>query len=262
MAFSSQRLLCRNLPTVNLFIFFAAVGLGFPTAGFAIDWNDNGLSDVWEALYPIPAGQEEEDSDLDGHTHRQESEAGLNPFSYASRLKLELVPRPSLGTLDIAFDTVRGHSYQVEWRQLPEPSWQPAGTVVTSATGGVMTVSVPMPLEAGRATIFRYRLVGAVFSDSDALSDWEEFQLGTDANALDTDGDGLEDGFEFGHAALGLNPLDAYALDPTRRVLDGLMDSDGDGWSNADEVARSANPFSPELPPPSGPALTVFTPLE
>ena len=57
-------------------------------------------------------------------------------------------------------------------------------------------------------------------SDKDGLSNAHEWQLGTDPNNTDTDGDGLTDGDE----------VDIYGSDPL------LTDSDGDGVSDYDEV--------------------------
>ncbi len=85
-------------------------------------------------------------------------------------------------------------------------------------------------------------------TDADGLSDGDEILLGTNPRKWDTDDDGLPDGLEH---ELGTDPLDADSdndgisdgweydhgsfdpLDPA----DGAADTDGDGISNADEIA-------------------------
>jgi len=61
--------------------------------------------------------------------------------------------------------------------------------------------------------------------DKDGLSDRLEFDLGTDINNKDTDGDGLTDGQEI--LITGTDPLDN---------LDGDIDTDGDGLSDSVEL--------------------------
>ena len=66
-------------------------------------------------------------------------------------------------------------------------------------------------------------------SDQDGLSDENEYLLGTDINSVDTDIDGLFDREEV--EVYKTNPLDA--------------DTDGDGFSDGDEVRGGYNPNGP-----------------
>jgi Concanavalin A-like lectin/glucanases superfamily/Bacterial TSP3 repeat len=68
--------------------------------------------------------------------------------------------------------------------------------------------------------------------DDDELSDIQEFQLGTDPNNFDTDGDTLPDGFE---VINGLNPLVGSAS-PT-------IDTDNDGVTDFNEWLNGTNPL-------------------
>jgi hypothetical protein len=66
--------------------------------------------------------------------------------------------------------------------------------------------------------------------DLDSLSNYQEYQEGTNPVVADTDGDGMLDGFEVN---FGLNPKD---------VVDGLTDLDGDGASNRLEHDAGTDP--------------------
>jgi PKD repeat protein len=71
-------------------------------------------------------------------------------------------------------------------------------------------------------------------NDSDGLSNYHESVLGSDPNATDSDGDGLDDGDE----------VYTHATDPT------LRDSDGDGFGDGVEVQAGINPNDPAGPWP------------
>ena len=67
-------------------------------------------------------------------------------------------------------------------------------------------------------------------ADGDGLTNLQEYQLGTNAQLMDTDGDGMPDGWEVTH---GFNPLDK---------TDALEDMDGDGLLNVEEYEAGTNP--------------------
>jgi|GEM_PF-2501692 len=69
--------------------------------------------------------------------------------------------------------------------------------------------------------------------DGDGLTNFQEFQLGTDPLNADTDGDGMPDGWEIAH---GLNPL----------VNDANLDADGDGLTNLEEYRLGTDPQNPD----------------
>ncbi len=66
--------------------------------------------------------------------------------------------------------------------------------------------------------------------DGDGLTDFEEYESGTNPASADTDGDGLPDAWEIDN---GLDPLDAS---------DAALDPDGDGLSNLAEFEAGTDP--------------------
>jgi RHS repeat-associated protein len=75
-------------------------------------------------------------------------------------------------------------------------------------------------------------------SDSDQMSDANEYKMGTDPLKADTDGDSLPDGWEYIN---GLNPL----------ANDAYVDSDGDGYVNCLEYQFGKDPLN-KTSKPSG----------
>lgn len=74
--------------------------------------------------------------------------------------------------------------------------------------------------------------------DGDGLSNEDEHHIHhTKANELDSDGDGMDDGWEVEYQ---LNPND---------TADGQMDPDGDGYSNTEEYLAETDPGDPRWYP-------------
>ena len=79
-------------------------------------------------------------------------------------------------------------------------------------------------------------------TDSDSLPDYYEEILGTDKENSDTDGDGLNDGYEVLY--LGTDTLKADSDE--NGVSDGEEDPDADGLSNLDECEIGTDPANPD----------------
>ncbi|GAA5445246.1 hypothetical protein Misp06_03445 [Microbulbifer sp. NBRC 101763] len=74
-------------------------------------------------------------------------------------------------------------------------------------------------------------------NDNDGLSNWHERQIGTNVNLTDTDGDGIDDKWEYDN---GLNPLS---------VNDAWYDPDNDGYTNLQEYEEGTDPNDPSSNP-------------
>ena len=82
--------------------------------------------------------------------------------------------------------------------------------------------------------------------DNDGLANVDEHLNDTDPNDVDTDGDGLSDGFE--HNATGTDP--ALADTGNSGTSDAYKDSDGDGLTNLEEFKLGTNPLQSNVASP------------
>ena len=98
-------------------------------------------------------------------------------------------------------------------------------------------------------------------TDGDGINDRIEIQFkGTDPNNPDTDGDGLTDGQEASTSGIGTDPLNpdtdgggtndgdevSAGTNPFDPADDQIIDSDGDGLSDAEELALGTDPNNPD----------------
>lgn len=237
-------------------LFLTAVcGLFLAPASFAIvDTNNNGVSDFWERaqnngeLFPATFDPQA-DSDSDGWTNAQEAAAGTDPFDPNPpdgliRPEITHIPAvlggpdengiPVLGSpeaVTVTWPTLVGKQYTLLFSpDLSEGSWIPVGDPFI-AYGGVCKYDF---YEVSAADKCFWRVsVGDVDSDSDGLTNHEEFELGTSSSDSDSDGDGLPDAQE---VTLGTAPNNS--------------DTDSDGVSDAEEVASGHDPKSNQSFPP------------
>jgi N-sulfoglucosamine sulfohydrolase len=190
-------------PIVTSLAFTAA----FFTQAQAFDANDNGISDVWERLYPAAAANLSADSDGDGVSNFAEGKSWTNPQNPATFL------RPENFRLN-GGQALFGHQGQRWLRDCVFEStdleiWRRDHVPVTS-NGASVEVSRSASSSRGFYQIARYPSLN---SDTDALDNREEEELGTNPQLRDTDGDGVSDCTEF---LIGADPRTS-------------TDSDGDG---------------------------------
>ena len=147
-----------------------------------IDFDQDGLSDVWERIYGLDASAADGDEDNDGLTNRQESALGTDPRDPGSAFPLQLEPGDEPGTFQLQLDTGFGKQYQIESSD-DFATWSDFGGIITG-TGATIEVPIPASDQSTGIVIYRGRLIGDVDEDDDGLTAWEEHQLGTsDSNA-------------------------------------------------------------------------------
>ncbi|MCU0781796.1 MAG: FG-GAP-like repeat-containing protein, partial [Akkermansiaceae bacterium] len=155
--------------------------LTLPALSQTTDSDGNGISDLWQSLYPEAAIDPEADSDGDGVSDRDEAGAGTNPLDPASVFRITGIATtdgPAGPVLRLTVPTVAGKSYQIESAPELEPTaWANAGPAHFAATGGSIQrdLGPPSPVEPRR--FFRAR-ADDVDADGDGLSAWEELTLG------------------------------------------------------------------------------------
>jgi hypothetical protein len=169
--------------------------------------DGNGMSDVWEAIYPAAAGFPEADPDGDGATNLAESLAWTNPAEKTSRLNLSLDTSPENIVL-------QGTEEQVRY-QIHSTSDLRAFTRESLFVGTGEKVSAPVTTGGGTKFV-QSQTAPILNNDNDSLDDREEAELGTDPRLTDSDDDGVNDDVEFTN---GTNPLQK-------------ADSDADGMSD------------------------------
>jgi RHS repeat-associated protein len=199
-------------------------------SAFAIDFNGNGMSDVWERKYNVSPTSGAEDYDGDGLTNYQESLLGTDPRDRFSREHIETLAGQMPAEIPLQIQTGQGKRYQVEMSTDLRTWTSVVPTNVTQLIGSGGAITVFTNLASGTEYgLFRYAFTGDIDADGDGLTAWEESELGSRDDRLDSDGDGVADVDEF-----------LQGRDPSRD--EGTMDSDGDGISDADEIAAGTNP--------------------
>ncbi len=151
----------------------------------ALDVDNDGLCDVWEARYHATALLPEADEDGDGLSNLDESKAGTNPFDGNSRHSASIASQA--GVFHISLDSQLGKSYQLTSCLTLNGPWQPVGSAI-AGTGSALDLTAPA---SGGKGFFSVAVVD-LDTDGDGLNDWAERQLaGFDPNVTDTFGGGV-----------------------------------------------------------------------
>ncbi len=240
--------------TLTLKTFLVVSGL----AGLAsaVDSNQNGMSDVWESLYPQAAGLPEGDPDGDGRTNLEESLAWTDPGDPDSRHDLEL---GEISGVEIAVS--QGTEEQIRYdilSSLDLLAWTRETQLI--GNGEVQSENVEA---APERKFFKGLTKPSLNNDYDSLSDLEEKIVGTHPRLTDTDGDGVNDDVEFTN---GTDPLvkadsdnDGLSDDFERVIIlddpaDNIAtladvlpgdDYDDDSVSNQEEYDAGSSPIVP-----------------
>lgn len=186
----------RNILGARL-LAFCMMGSALLNSAAALDINDNGISDVWESLYPTAAANLSADDDGDGDNNLTEGLTWNDPTDANSRLRLEDFTASAAG-VGFNWDQTLGLRYRV-WKSSNLTDWE---REATSYVGEDDNQALSESL--GTKKFYRLKVERALNSDTDALSNREEHELSTDPEKWDTDGDKVPDDIEFN---LGLDPL-------------------------------------------------------
>ncbi|HBI31858.1 MAG TPA: hypothetical protein DDY45_07465, partial [Verrucomicrobiales bacterium] len=160
----------------------------FPSILFGlVDFNGNGVSDIWELQYGATVA-EDFDSDNDGISNQAEGIAGTDPHDPTSLLALE---HPDLDEAEVRFSwsAEAGKSYRIERWDPTVSGWSEAALILPLSAAAVQSVTLDR-LDGGV-----FRLVSSdIDMDGDGLSAWEEVLMGTsDESAAGVDGSGEGD---------------------------------------------------------------------
>ncbi len=220
----------------------------------ALDFNQDGISDVWAALHPSAAASPGDDADGDGLTNRQEGLAWTDPEDPSSFFRIGNYQHMP-GSYQFSWlgeswmrDLPRGSADLLKWSRLAEIG------IGTGDPGDISATS------AGSSAFYRVIRHESLNSDTDALTNKEEALLGTNPLLWDTDGDKVPDDVEFLNGTNPLTSADSDAdgipddweqwcirFDPGDSVsaltdVNNHSDFDGDGVSDNTEFTLGTSP--------------------
>jgi len=164
-----------SLWTVHLFL--TAGMLTAPTLLSAqprVDFNGNGLGDVWEEKYAVSDLDLTGDADGDGESNADEEAAGTNPYLATSRFNVERLERSGNATI-LHWASEPGKAYRpLSSLELGPDGWEPLGEFIT-ATGSTMSFTHEAA-DTEAARFFQIEVTD-VDRDEDGVPDWDELQL-------------------------------------------------------------------------------------
>ena len=165
------------------------------------DQDNDGLPDIWQAVYDAQGIRPEADSDNDGITNLEEAQLGTDPFDPNSRVTLDLT-RTSSDDLRASWNRVPQIQTVLESSTdlgLLNPWSLHSGQLSANSTEFFETISI----DSLKNNFFRLRNI-PVDTDDDFVPDWLETRLGSNfrvgqrssisrARRYDLDGDGSSD---------------------------------------------------------------------
>ena len=145
-----------------------------------LDQNGNQQSDIWESIFGAIALSPSADTDGDGFTNLQEAMAGTNPLDPNSYPKLSITINGA--AVSTTWASILGKRYQLFSNDsLDQANWQPGALI--DGSGSSLAVIFPIT----QAQTFFHLQVQDVDSDSDGLTDSEEYSLGFNPKSAHTE---------------------------------------------------------------------------
>ena len=158
----------KTISTILLILPCLAASLSISRA--EVDLDHNSLGDVWEQFYQTTGLTPTADADGDGMTNAQESGAGTNPLSDASKFDLALAAGAAADQRTLSWPSLAGKSYTVQ-SSTDLAGWS-AIAGAQPGSGGTLTASITILPGSVRKY---YRVTCAdTDTDHDGVSDWEE----------------------------------------------------------------------------------------
>ena len=176
-------LMCKRSkkPKILGFLGFACITISLIHNAFGqLDFDNDGLSDLWTEVYKAHNLSADADTDGDGYSNQFESEIGSDPFDPESYFGLNSYQfELDNAFLILDFQVVKGVKYLIESaRELGlEAVWR-TETVINSNGNGPLVIEQRINRDANSTRFFRVRQV--IDEDRDGLTSWEEWQLGLD----------------------------------------------------------------------------------
>ncbi|HEX2751285.1 MAG TPA: Ig-like domain-containing protein, partial [Verrucomicrobiales bacterium] len=142
---------------VGLSVIYAVTGVA--TVEVLDDDVDGDLmSDTWERSVGLDAtvANANDDPDGDGQSNRAEFLAGTNPFAADSALRIQTILPGAGSLLNLTFDSVPGHTYQLQ-RSTDLQTWTNSGSTFSAHATNPQTV-VPFTMPASLSQYLRLKL--------------------------------------------------------------------------------------------------------
>jgi hypothetical protein len=157
------------------FISIAVFFISLPNT-YALDVDNDGMSDVFEQLYGVT--NPVLDPDGDGKTNLAESLAGTHPLQSSSYFKAAYSPGSLPGDWQLAWPSVIGKNYSfrisndlTHWLSSPNDS--------TAGTGALLTIQSNFAIAGSNKSFYQVITTPSHDLDSDGLDAWEELTLAT-----------------------------------------------------------------------------------
>lgn len=170
---------------LHTLLFHGVTAFGANPPPRPLDLNADTIPDIWALRYQAGALNPSADTDGDGASNASESQAGTDPLSGGSVIRVTAITRDAAG-VHLTFPSVPGKRYQVQENlSLAPGSWVNVGTL-HAGTGGELEATISAP---GAGRFYRVH-VQDVDTDNDGVTDYEEILAGYNPNSPTTFGSG------------------------------------------------------------------------
>ena len=161
-------------------IIIAAFALTIASQTWALDSNNNQMSDIWEMIFSAQNLTANADSDGDGFSNFQESLAATDPLNPLSHPSLDIMA-PVNGSIVTSWPSAPGKLYGVQVSN-NLTNWQTSTTFI-----GDGSLQSALSQVLGQLSLFFRISISDQASENPQLTSWEKLILGFDPNSAHTD---------------------------------------------------------------------------